>query len=62
MVKNMLNTLGAKSDETKEHAQKMTELGYKLGEKIGLNSEQLNNLSLLATLHDIGKINIQKIF
>ncbi|MFW6026376.1 MAG: sensor domain-containing diguanylate cyclase, partial [Candidatus Woesearchaeota archaeon] len=28
LVQNMLNTLGAKSDETKEHAQRMTKLSY----------------------------------
>ena len=58
LVQNMLETLGAKSYETKEHSQRMTRLSLKLGEKIGLNKEELNNLSLLATLHDVGKVNI----
>jgi len=58
LVKNMLNTLGAKSDETKAHAQRMTKLSYKLGQEVGLSNEGLNQLSLLATLHDIGKVNI----
>jgi diguanylate cyclase (GGDEF)-like protein len=58
LVQNMLNTLGAKSDETKEHAIRMTSFAFQLGEKIGLNHNQLNNLSLLATLHDVGKVNI----
>ncbi len=58
LVQNMLNTLGAKSYETKEHALSMTNFASKLGESIGLNQNQLNNLSLLATLHDIGKVNI----
>ncbi|MFW6271104.1 MAG: PAS domain S-box protein, partial [Bacillota bacterium] len=58
LVQNMLNTLGAKSYETKEHAVRMTNFSFILGEKIGLNDEKLNHLSLLATLHDIGKVNI----
>ncbi len=58
LVQNMLNTLGAKSYETKEHAQRMTNFSYKLGKKIGLSNGKLNNLSLLATLHDVGKVNI----
>jgi HD-GYP domain-containing protein (c-di-GMP phosphodiesterase class II) len=36
----------------------MTSFSFQLGEKIGLNHNQLNNLSLLATLHDVGKVNI----
>ncbi|MFW6301589.1 MAG: HD domain-containing phosphohydrolase [Bacillota bacterium] len=55
IVKNSLNILGTKSQETKEHALRMTALAHKIGEKVGLNNEELNNLSLLATLHDIGK-------
>jgi len=60
LVKNLLSTLGAKSDETEEHALRLTKLAQKLGEKVGLSDEQLNNLSLLATLHDIGKVTISK--
>ncbi len=58
IVQNLINTLGVKSSETKEHAMRMTSLSYKLGEKIGLSYSELNRLSLLATLHDIGKVTI----
>ncbi len=58
MVKGLLNTLGAKSYETKEHAMRMTELAHRLGEKIGVSNSHLNKLSLLATLHDIGKTSL----
>ena len=58
MVQNILNTLGAKSHETKEHARRMIALSRKLGVEIDLDNQQLNYLSLLAILHDIGKINI----
>ncbi len=60
LVQNMLNTLAAKSDETKEHALRMTNLAHRLGEKIELSNGELNNLSLLATLHDIGKATISE--
>ncbi len=60
LVRNMLNTLGAKSAETKEHAMRMTDLAYRLGEKINLSSDELNRLTLLATLHDIGKTTISE--
>ncbi|MDZ7672836.1 MAG: diguanylate cyclase [Halanaerobiales bacterium] len=58
MVQNMLKILGAKSYETKEHAERMRLLSLKMGKKVGLSNQQLTHLSLLANLHDIGKINI----
>ncbi|PTV93538.1 PAS domain S-box-containing protein/diguanylate cyclase (GGDEF)-like protein [Halanaerobium saccharolyticum] len=57
-VKNLINTLGAKSNETKEHALRMTSLAFKLGDRLRLSHEKLNELNLLATLHDIGKVTI----
>lgn len=59
-VKNLLNTLGAKSNETKEHALRMTSLAFNLGERLNLSHEKLNELNLLATLHDIGKVTISE--
>jgi len=59
-VKNLLSTLGTKSAETKEHAVRMTKLSLELGEKIGLKHDELNQLNLLATLHDIGKVMISE--
>ena len=58
IVQSFLNTLGAKSDETEEHAMRMAKVAFNLGESMNLSNEQLNNLSLLATLHDIGKVTI----
>ena len=58
VVSGLINALGAKSDETKEHAMRMTALAHLLADKIDISIEQTNKLSLLATLHDIGKISI----
>ena len=60
IVQTLLNTLGTKSSETKEHAIRMTNLAHKLGEKLKLSNSELNKLSLLATLHDIGKTTISE--
>jgi HD-GYP domain-containing protein (c-di-GMP phosphodiesterase class II) len=38
----------------------MTKLAFDFGEKLGLTESDQNRLSLLATLHDIGKINISE--
>ncbi|MGM0379761.1 MAG: MASE3 domain-containing protein [Bacillota bacterium] len=60
IVQSLLNTLTAKSNETKEHAVRMTKLAVDFGEKLDLSNSQMHRLSLLATLHDIGKTTIPK--
>jgi len=52
--------LRAKSDETEEHSERMIELSEKLGKKLGLSGSEINKLSLLASLHDIGKTSISE--
>jgi len=49
-------TMFEKSYETEEHAERLIKLSKMLGKTLGLTDEQLNELELLATLHDIGKI------
>ena len=58
IVQALLDTLSAKSDETKEHAIRMTKLALGFGEKLSLSNSELNRLSLLASMHDIGKATI----
>ncbi|MFN2363586.1 MAG: HD domain-containing phosphohydrolase, partial [Halarsenatibacteraceae bacterium] len=60
IVTSLLNTLRAKSDETEEHSKRMIELAERLGKKLGLSGSKLNKLSLLASLHDIGKTSISE--
>jgi diguanylate cyclase (GGDEF)-like protein len=47
-----------KSSETKAHTDRICKLALKLGESIKLHTSQLDELSLLASLHDIGKVAI----
>ena len=60
LVQNMLNTLAAKSAETREHAVRMRELARRLGETLGLTDSRINDLDLVASLHDIGKATISE--
>jgi putative nucleotidyltransferase with HDIG domain len=60
IVQGLINALDAKSSETKAHAMRMTKLAFDFGEKLNLTESDQNRLSLLATLHDIGKINISE--
>ena len=47
-----------KSCETEEHANRMADVSHKIGQAIGLNDYELEELSLLSKLHDMGKIGI----
>jgi diguanylate cyclase (GGDEF)-like protein/PAS domain S-box-containing protein len=49
-----------KSNESKEHINRVRDLAIKLGKSIDLHSNQLDELSLLASLHDIGKVAISE--
>ena len=57
-LNSLEKTLWARSHETKEHCQRMQEMTLVLGQAINLPESELDNLRLLATLHDIGKIAI----
>ena len=58
ILATLKKTLEARSHETEEHGQRMKLLSLQLGRIMGLNENQLNELDLLAILHDIGKIAI----
>ncbi|HKL76000.1 MAG TPA: MASE3 domain-containing protein [Halanaerobiales bacterium] len=60
IVEGLINVLNSKSNETKEHSVRMTKLGFKFGQKLKLSNSDQNRLSILTTLHDIGKININE--
>jgi diguanylate cyclase (GGDEF)-like protein len=47
-----------KSQETEEHAERLVKLTKSLGEAMSLTNDQLAELELLSTLHDIGKMSI----
>ncbi len=56
IISALTGTLKEISDETEEHAHRMTKLGFEFGEALGLRQEDLDKLSILATIHDIGKV------
>jgi diguanylate cyclase (GGDEF)-like protein len=55
ILNTLLKTLSEKSQETSSHSERMAELATKLAEKIGLTKSEINKLTLIAKLHDIGK-------
>lgn len=56
ILNTLLKTLKEKSNETEEHALRLQALALELGKRIHLSDAQLDHLSLLVSLHDIGKI------
>lgn len=58
VVASIKTTMFAKSQETEEHAERLAALANTMGKKLNLRQVELNELELLATLHDIGKVGI----
>ncbi|MDD3024528.1 MAG: PAS domain S-box protein [Syntrophomonadaceae bacterium] len=55
-VTSLENSLREKSHETEVHCHRLRIMAEKVGKTIALPDGELDNLKLLATLHDIGKI------
>ncbi|MGE4354201.1 MAG: HD domain-containing phosphohydrolase [Oscillospiraceae bacterium] len=60
IVNTLLATLYEKSMETEEHAKRLMAYCHAVGEKLAFSDKVLNELSLLAVLHDIGKVGIKE--
>ncbi|MCG9479620.1 MAG: diguanylate cyclase [Actinomycetia bacterium] len=58
MISSLGKALEEKDFETEEHMQRMKKLSRVMGKRLGLPESDLDELNLLATLHDIGKIAI----
>ncbi len=58
VLNSLLKALAEKSHETEIHTLRMQAYAFKAGAKMNLPDSELNRLSLVITLHDIGKINI----
>ena len=60
VLTSMKKTMLEKSDETEAHAERLAALSHRLGRVMNLPDEDLVALELLSTLHDIGKISVDK--
>ncbi len=58
VISSLENTLWERSHETEEHTRRMQSWAVRLGKELGLAENQLDELKLLTSLHDIGKIAI----
>jgi diguanylate cyclase (GGDEF)-like protein/PAS domain S-box-containing protein len=58
IISSLEKALEERDYETEEHVKRMKILSEKLGRELNLSMETIDELSLLAALHDIGKISI----
>jgi HD-GYP domain-containing protein (c-di-GMP phosphodiesterase class II) len=58
IISTLMTTLGERDYITEGHGRRLSEISIKLGTAIGLSSNQLDNLALLAQVHDLGKVGI----
>ncbi|MFP4661677.1 MAG: HD domain-containing phosphohydrolase [Halanaerobiales bacterium] len=59
IISSLKETLAEKSHESAGHGERMSILANKIGEKLGLIGSELDDLKLLAVLHDLGKVVIK---
>ena len=60
LIENILYKLESKSSEEKAHLERMKKTASNFAEHIGLQDNEKQRLVLLAELHDLGKIAIEK--
>lgn len=58
IIATMKSTMFAISQETEEHAIRLVALSQIIGRRLQLSRSEMDELELLATLHDIGKLGI----
>lgn len=58
LIDSLKKTIEERTRETEAHAERMKGMALKLGRLLNLSNAQLDELALLAALHDIGKIGI----
>lgn len=56
LISSLKGTLARKSYESTDHSERMAELAVEVGKKLGLAGNELEDLKLLALLHDLGKV------
>ena len=60
MMNSLKKSLEAKNMETEEHTERVESYALEIGKRYGFKSSQMDELMLIARLHDIGKIAIEE--
>lgn len=57
-IKAILNTLKTKDVYSETHSNRVADICKQMGKKLGMSKQDLNLLTMISNLHDIGKISI----
>ncbi len=60
ILKSLEELLRESTNETSEHSERLKKMGIAIGKALNLPKESINELALLADLHDLGKVAIPK--
>ncbi|HRW12565.1 MAG TPA: diguanylate cyclase [Syntrophomonas sp.] len=60
IIAAMKSTMFNISHETEAHANRLLEMSRRIGARLQLSNDEMGKLELLATLHDIGKLGIDR--
>jgi len=60
MINTIIKTLHEKNPREEKHSKRVSEIGQKIGEAMGLSEIEVNKLKVVGLLHDIGKIAIEE--
>lgn len=58
VVRSLVTAIGERDNYSQGHAKRLEKMCLSVGEKMGLSSQQLADLALLAQVHDLGKVAI----
>lgn len=58
IISSIRTTIFEKSNETREHGDRLSSMARKVGEALKLPYDQLSDLELLGAIHDVGKIGV----
>ena len=59
-VSSLMKALYEMNYETVEHEQRLMKIATQIGCKLGLMPQEIEELRLLAILHDVGKLGVSK--
>ena len=59
VINALLSTLSAKSEETQEHVKRLQDYCRQVGETLNISPKELEEITLLSMMHDIGKVGIK---
>ncbi|MEN6419072.1 MAG: HD domain-containing phosphohydrolase [Clostridiaceae bacterium] len=58
VINALLSTLSARSEETEEHAERLQQYCLQVARILGVSAKELDEMTLFAMLHDIGKVGV----